>query len=344
MRDGSERLPTGKLEMDLLAGLLVGSVAGNGVVNGVVLGPGIGRDVAVVDGGGDRYWLLKSDPITFATEEIAHYAVTVNVNDIATAGGIPRWFLATLLLPESGIAAGEVASIFEEIRVACSRFGVTLVGGHTEVTGAVNRVVIAGSMVGEVAKGSLVRSCDVAIGDAILCTKGVPIEGCAILAREKREELLEAGFGPRALDGFADLLHSPGICVLEDARTACAAAPVHAMHDPTEGGVATALWELARASDVGLRVEATSIPVFEPARQLCAHFGIDPLGMIASGALLVAVASEDADRVAEACAAGGIACARIAAAVDPSLGVMLVDGDQESPLPRFDQDEIVKAF
>lgn len=340
MRAEAERLPAGKLEMDLLAGLLAGSETGQGVV----LGPGIGRDVAVVDGGEDRYWLLKSDPITFATDEIAHYAVTVNVNDIATAGGTPRWFLATLLLPESGITAAEVRTLFREIRVACSRYGVALVGGHTEVTGAVNQVVVAGSLVGEVAKDSLVRSCDVAIGDAILCTKGVPIEGCAILARERREELLAAGFGAEALDRLAALLRTPGICVLDDARTACAAAPVHAMHDPTEGGVATALWELASASEVGLRVEAASIPVLEVAPRLCAHFGIDPLGTIASGALLLAVAPENTDPVIRACEAAGIACARIATAVDPGEGVTLVEEDRVAELPRFEQDEIVKAL
>jgi hydrogenase maturation factor len=339
MGDEAELLPAGKLGMDFLAELLDGS----GLGNDVVLGPGIGRDVAVVDGGGDRYWLLKSDPITFTTDQIAHYAVTVNVNDIATAGGSPRWFLATLLLPESVITAGEVASLFEEIRVACSRYGVSLVGGHTEVSSAVNRVVIAGSMVGEVAKGSLIRSCDVSIGDAILCTKGVPIEGGAILAREKREELLTAGFGPEVLDELANLLHDPGISVLEDARIACASASVHAMHDPTEGGIATALWALALASEVDLRVEAASIPVLEAAGQICAHLGIDPLGTIASGALLVAVASEDAERVARACLAEGIACAKIATAVDPSRGVKLVSGGQKVALPRFDQDEIVKA-
>ena len=340
MRSDAERLPAGKLGMDLLCELLAGCGAGDGVV----LGPGVGRDVAVVDAGGNRYWLLKSDPVTFATDEIAHYAVTVNANDIATAGGTPRWFLATLLLPEAGITRGEVASLFEQIRAACGRCGVTLVGGHTEVTAAVNRVVIAGSMVGEVAKGSLIRSCDVAIGDAILCSKGVPIEACAILAREKREELLAAGFAPEVLAGLANLLHDPGISVLEDARTACAAAPVHAMHDPTEGGVATALWELALASEVGLLVDAASIPVLDAARSLCAHFGIDPLGAIASGALLVAVAPEDADRVTRACAAKGIRCARIATAVDPARGVRLVSGGREVELPRFDQDEIVKAL
>jgi hydrogenase maturation factor len=116
------------------------------------------------------------------------------------------------------------------------------------------------------------------------------------------------------------------------------------MHDPTEGGIATALWELALASEVGLRVEAASIPVLGAAGPLCAHFGIDPLGTIASGALLVAVESEDAERVAGACLEGGIACARIATAVDRSRGVKLVRAGQELDLPRFDQDEIVKAF
>ncbi len=340
MGERGERLPAGKLDMDLLAGLLGAPEEGHGVV----LGPGIGRDVAVVDGGGDRYWLLKSDPITFATDEIAHYAVTVNVNDIATAGGVPRWFLATLLLPDSGVTSGEVEAIFAQLRAACSRYGVALVGGHTEVTGAVRRVVIAGSMVGEVPRNSLVRSCDVAIGDAILCTKAIPLEGCAILAREKREELLEAGFAPQTLEDLAGLLHEPGICVLEDARAACSAAAVHAMHDPTEGGVATALWELARASGVGMRVTAAAIPLLAEAGEVCAQFGIDPLGLIASGALLVAVAPEDEERVIRACAAEGIGCTRIATAVDPSEGIQLVSGGQAIDLPRFDQDEIVKAF
>jgi len=336
----SGTLPAGKLDLEFLAGLLGSSAGGNGVV----LGPGVGRDVAGVEADEDRYWLLKSDPITFATDAIAHYAVTVNVNDIATAGGTPRWFLATLLLPERETTPAGVAALFEELRLACDRYGVSLVGGHTEVTDAVQRVVIAGSMVGEVARDRLVRSGDVAIGDAILCTKGVPIEGCAILAREKRQELLAAGFDPRALDGFAHFLHDPGICVLEEARAACAAARVHAMHDPTEGGIATALWELALASDVGLRVEAEAIPVFETARPLCDHFGIDPLGLIASGALLIAVAPEDEGRVVEACTDAGVACARIATALDPSRGVRLLREGKESTLPRFDQDEIVKAF
>jgi hydrogenase maturation factor len=116
------------------------------------------------------------------------------------------------------------------------------------------------------------------------------------------------------------------------------------MHDPTEGGVATALWELARASDVGLRVKAASIPVLAGAAELCAQFAIDPLGLIASGALLVAVAPEDEERVMQACAAQGIGCTHIATAVDPSQGVKLVSAGQDTDLPRFDQDEIVKAF
>ena len=108
--------------------------------------------------------------------------------------------------------------------------------------------------------------------------------------------------------------------------------------------IATALWEFALASHVGLLVEAASIPVLAAARPLCAHFGIDPLGTIASGALLVAVAPDVAARVRRACAAAEIACAKIATAVEPSRGVKLVSDGQEVALPRFDQDEIVKVF
>jgi hydrogenase maturation factor len=116
------------------------------------------------------------------------------------------------------------------------------------------------------------------------------------------------------------------------------------MHDPTEGGLATALWELALASGVGLRVDAAAIPVLEPARELCAHFGLDPLGTIASGALLVAVAAADVDAVMRACASRGVACAAIAEAVEASRGVVLLREGREEALLRFEQDEVARVF
>lgn len=332
-------LPAGKLNAPLLAAALRGGAEAPEVLQG----PGVGRDVAVVDAGGPRLLLLKSDPVTFATDAIADYAVTVNVNDVATAGGTPRWLLATVLLPEEGARAGEVSALFESLRAACRRFGVALVGGHTEVTDAVRRPIVSGALVGEVERERLVRSDGTRPGDAILCTKGVPLEGGSLLAREQGERLRAAGVPAATLATCAAYLDEPGIGVLEDARAASSAARVHAMHDPTEGGLATALWEMAEAAGVGLRVDAGALPVLEPARTLCAALGLDPLGVIASGALLVAVAPEEADAVIRACDERGIPCVRIATAERAEDGAawVRVDGAGEA-LPRFDQDELAR--
>jgi hydrogenase maturation factor len=337
---GARFLPVGKLDMELLRRLL-GRIP---VPADVLLGPGIGRDVAVVDAGGERYWLLKADPVTFASDEIGRYAVTVNVNDIAVSGGVPRWFLASVLLPEGATTPALVERIFAQIAAACARLGVAWVGGHTEVTAGLPRPLVAGALIGDVARDALVRSDGVRVGDRILCTKGVPLEGSLLLARERRDELLAAGVPAESVETCARYLDEPGICVLDDARAACAAARVHAMHDPTEGGLATALWELALASGVGLRVDAAAIPVLAPARALCARYGLDPLGTIASGALLVAVAAGDAAAVVRACAARGIPCVAIAEAVEASRGLVLVREGREEPLRRFEQDEVARVF
>lgn len=333
-------LKVGKLDLELLSELLGGIPRDASVV----VPPGIGCDVAVIDAGGDDYLLLKSDPITFATDEIGHYAVTVNVNDIATAGGVPRWFLGTLLLPEGATTPALVRSIYDQLKAACARYGVLLVGGHTEVTHGLDRPLFAGALVGQVARDRLVTNRGVRVGDVVLLTKAVAVEGTSIIAREKRAALLAAGFDAAWLDRCAAMLHEPGIGVLEEARAACEAAAVHAMHDPTEGGVATGLWEMALAAGIGLRVDGDAIPIFPETARLCAHFGLEPLGLIASGSLLIAVDHRDAPGVIAACVGRGIACAQIAGATAPEAGCRLTRSGIETALPRFDQDEIARLF
>jgi len=333
-------LPVGKLDMHLLAEL-IGDLPRD---PGVVVGSGIGCDVAVLDIGAPYYLLLKSDPITFATDEIGHYAVTVNVNDIACAGGLPRWLVATLLLPETTTTEALVRDIFRQLRQACARHGVLLVGGHTEVTHGLDRPIIVCGMVGDVPVDRLVTSGGAKPGDALLLTKGIAVEGTSLIAREKRAELLSAGFEGPFINRCAGMLHEPGICVLDEARAASLAAPVHAMHDPTEGGVATGIWELADAAGVGMRVDGDALPVYPETRALCAHFGLDPLGLIASGALLIAAAPGDASTIIEACARRQIPCAVIGAVTEPGTGCILVTDGAETRLPRFDQDEIGKLF
>jgi hydrogenase expression/formation protein HypE len=308
----------------------------------VLVYPGVGEDAAVIDMG-ERWLVAKTDPITFATDEIGWYAVHVNANDVAVAGGVPRWFLSALLLPEAATDQALLEHIMTQISSACRSLGVVPCGGHTEVTHGLDRPIVIGVMLGETEPGNLVRSSGVKVGDTILMTKGVAIEGTAIMAREKERELRHR-FAGSFLDRCQGFIHDPGISVVREARLAMGAGCVHAMHDPTEGGVATGLWELALASNVGLQVDVEQIPIFDETRQLCEVFGLEPLGVIASGSLLIAVAETDVDAMCAALTDAGIVVAPIARAVPPERGLQMCTERGMQPLPRYDQDEIARLF
>jgi hydrogenase expression/formation protein HypE len=333
-------LPVGKLPPQLLQRLLNAHVA---VDPRVVVGPQVGEDAAVLDIG-DRYLIATADPVTFATDELGWYALHVNANDLAVRGARPLWFLATVLLPDGGTTELGVERLFTELREACAELGVALVGGHTEVTAGLPRPIVSGCMLGEVEKDRLVTTGGARPGDVLLLTKGVPLEGAAIIARERAAEAERRGVSPDVLKRARDFLRNPGISVVPEARAACGAARVHAMHDPTEGGVATACWELAQAADVGLHVDRERIPVLREGRVLCEAFGLDPLGTIASGSLLLAVDPADAAGVTAACRAAGIDCAQIGRVTEASQGVSLATGGHARPMPTFPQDQITRIF
>ena len=309
----------------------------------VVMGPRLGEDAAVLDMG-DRYLVATADPITFATDEAGWYALQVNANDIAVRGARPTWFLATVLLPEGGATEATVERLFADLGEACAELRVALIGGHTEVTAGLPRAIVSGCMLGEVEKDRLVTTGGARPGDTLLLTKGVPLEGAAIVARERAAEAGRRGVAADVVKRAQDFLRRPGISVVPEARAACGAARVHAMHDPTEGGVATACWELAQAADVGLRVDRERIPVLREGRVLCEAFGLDPLGTIASGSLLLAVDPGDSEAVIAACRGAGVDCAAIGRVTDASQGVSLVTGGHARPMPTFPQDEITRIF
>ena len=333
-------LPVGKLRAEVLQALFEKYAPAD---DRVVIGPKIGEDAAVLDMG-DRYLVATTDPITFATDEIGWYALQVNANDVAVRGARPRWFLATLLLPEGATTDLSVEQIFSQVGRACEELEVSLIGGHTEVTHGLGRPVVVGTMLGEVAKDRLVTSAGARSGDMVLLTKGIPLEGAAIIAREKQRELLARGVPSALVERAKNFLHRPGLSVVPEALLASELGPVHAMHDPTEGGLATALWELAEASGVGLRIDRERIPVLPEGERLCREFGLDPLGTIASGSLLLTLAPADAALVLHACAREGIDCAFIGRVVPRDEGLTLVEGGRSRPLPTFPQDEIAKLF
>jgi hydrogenase expression/formation protein HypE len=333
-------LKPGKLPPDLLQRLLTSYTSTD---PRVIVGPGVGEDAAII-AMGERYLIAKSDPITFATDAIGYYAVIVNANDIATRGGQPKWFLATLLLPEHTTSVALVESIFAQIAEACKSFGIALVGGHTEVTYGLDRPILSGHMLGEVDPAALVTTSGAQLGDVLLLTKGICIEGASIIAREREQELRRRGVPEALIQRAKNFLFEPGISVVRDVQTATGAGRVHAMHDPTEGGLAMAIHELAAAARVGVVIERHRIPILEEASLLCQVYGLDPLGTIASGALLIATPCDDAVRIQQALRTNHIGCAAIGRIVPPSEGIVLDDRHGRRPLPEFKRDEITKLF
>jgi len=331
-------LPLGKLRPDLLGDLLARQV---GADPRVIVGPRVGEDAAVLDMG-DRYLVATTDPITFVTEDLGWYALVVNANDLAVRGATPRWFLATCLLPEGRTTEADVRTLFAQLDAACQAQHVALVGGHTEITHGLDRPIVVGTMLGEVDKARLVTTGGARPGDVLVLTKGVPVEGTSIIARARGDELRARGYDEPWLARARNMVTQ--LSVVPEARLAVELVPVHAMHDPTEGGVATALWEMADAAEVGLAVEAERIPVLAEGAALCREFSLDPLGTIASGALLLALAPTDAGVLLHALAREGIAAAFIGRVVPRDAGVVLTRGGQPGPLPRFDQDEITRLF
>jgi len=310
----------------------------------VILGPRVGEDAAVIDFG-DRLLVAKTDPITFATDRIGWYLVHVNANDLACLGARPRWLLVTCLLPEGRTDTGAVESLFDEIARSCSGLGVTVCGGHTEVTVGLERPILVGQMLGEVSRGRLVDKRRIRPGDVLLLTKGVAIEGTAVIARE-RADVVRRRLGRRWAERAARLLFDPGISVVRDAEIVCGAGAgfVHGMHDPTEGGVLQALRELAESARVGLRVRMEHIPVYPETRAVCDLLGLDPLGLLASGCLLVAADPAGAKPIEEALRKAGVPCSRIGEVCSRDEGVRWTHRGRPVAAPRIGRDELVRVF
>jgi hydrogenase expression/formation protein HypE len=334
------RLPLGKLPPELLERILKQAPLFD---KRLFLGPGTGLDCAVLDFG-DRYLVLKTDPITFASDEIGWYLVQVNTNDIATTGAVPKWLMVTALFPEGKTSPELVETLSDQVYQACRAHQISLIGGHTEITHGLDRPLLIGTLIGEVDHQNLVTPRGARPGDLILITKGVPVEGTAILAREFPSRLT-GELSADEIDAARQFLHQPGISVLQEAQIAVRAGGVTAMHDPTEGGLAAALWELAKASNTSLEINVGAVPVPTLSRRICQVFGIDPLATIASGALLITCAPDQVDRVRLAIQAGGIPCTEIGKVVDGSPMVWeIASGTARKPLLYPERDEIARIY
>ena len=306
----------------------------------VLLGPKVGEDAAVIDMG-DRLLVAKSDPVTFATDAIGWYSVQVNANDIACTGGVPKWFLATLLVPER-FSEADAEAVFDQVIAACTALNVALIGGHSEVTYGIDRPIVLGNMLGEVERDRLITTGGAQEGDSIVITKGIAIEGAALLAREQGAALKAAGVSQATLDAAAAFLTKPGISVVEEARIACTVATIHSLHDPTEGGLVTALREVASASGMGLAAEETSIPVLPECNEICQALGLNPLGLLASGCLIITLPAGEVPKLLLALEQADITGWEIGQVLAPEEGLIMIGYAGEVPLPEFSRDELAR--
>lgn len=339
-RTTSSALPTGKIPVELLRGLLARFAKTRDPH--VVVGAGIGLDAAAIRIGG-RALIAKTDPITFVADEIGTYALLINANDLATMGATPKWFLATVLLPARSTTTSSVNRLFAQLHAICRRLHVSLCGGHSEITDAVTRPVMVGCLLGECALGKIITAAGARVGDAVLLTKGLAIEAVSILARERAAEIRRR-HGARFLARCRRYLTEPGLSVLKEAQVAMAVGDVHAMHDPTEGGLSSALYELAEAAGVGLKIDANAIRILPEAAQLCADFGLNPLGAIASGSLLICADQACEMRMVARLRRARIPVARIGTVVSKRNGVTLIEKGHARPFPRFAVDELARFF
>ncbi len=333
----------GKLDIKLLEKLLKKHAIRD---RRVVLGPRVGEDAAVIDPGesSDVYWVVTADPITFTTDEIGYYGVVVNMNDIATRGAVPKWFVVTLLFPEREATVEVVERIFAQIHDACKRFHISVIGGHTEIAPGIDKMILSGNMIGEVKKEKLVTTGGARTGDLLLLIKGICIEGTSIIARERGPELRKRGIASSLLQRARNYIFRPGLEVLHAARAACESVPVHSMHDPTEGGLLNGIVEMALASRKEIEVDLEKVPVYRESRILCEAYGLDPLGVIASGALLLTITPSDLSALRRALEAASLPCQVIGRVRRGPPRVLAMEGRRKREVKLFRRDEILKIF
>ncbi len=287
----------------------------------VVLRPGIGEDCGGVRFG-EEVCVLTTDPITAVAEGAGALCVQVCLNDIASSGAQPVAMLLTLLAPPSATLQ-QIESVQREAADEAARFGVEIVGGHTEVTDAVTRLVLSGTIVGRAAVGAIVPTSGARPGDTLVLTGQAGLEGTYLLCRSRAD--VRARLTPEQLAEAAALKDQLTVMGAGLAAARCGAT---AMHDCTEGGVLGAAWEMACASHCGLQLDEAAVPVRPLTRRICRLLRADPLRLIASGAMLVACAPDAADHLVAALHSQGIEACAVGRFTDEPLAMAPPEGDE----------------
>jgi hydrogenase maturation factor len=332
------KLPPGKIPVDILKEVVFKNLGAER--KEVVVGPSAGIDGAVLDLG-DKSLIVSMDPITGAVERIGWLAVNVNANDVATFGVEPAFLFSCMMLPEQADRK-LVETISSQMNDAAKKLGVAIVGGHCESTPSLSNPIVVGCILGLTEKGRYVTAAGAKPGDKLILTKSAGIEGTAILATD-REQTLKKTMSSAMLEAAKNFYGQ--ISVVKDALTARKTGGVHAMHDPTEGGIAGGIHEMADASNVGVKVIEDSIMVQPETAHICGHFQIDPLQLIGSGALVISAEEENASQIISNLKREGVHASIIGEFTENSEKRMLVQKDGNvKVLPRPLSDNLWTAL
>ena len=249
----------------------------------VLVGAGVGEDCAVMQLAPDEVFVLSTDPITGTEKDMGTLALQITANDLASAGAEPVGVLLTVLLPPS---ADEplIRRLMQEVECACEKLHIQVMGGHTEVTAVVNQPVISVTGVGKAKKDRLITTGGAHVGDDVIVTKWIGIEGTSIIAKEKEEELKKR-FPAILIDTAKDF--DQYLSVVPESRIAVEHG-VSSMHDITEGGIFGAFWEMASGAGVGLEVDLKKIPIRQETVEICNYFGVNPYQIMSSGSMMIA--------------------------------------------------------
>lgn len=321
----------GKLPNSLLEKIVIDPINNHSVNRKeVLLKPSIGEDCAALNLG-ENICLLSTDPITGAVADIGKLAVNINTNDIASSGGEPIGLMVTALLPAS-ITEEEISHIITDLYKEAEKVNVAILGGHTEITDAVNKPVLSCTVVGKTNK--LIPSGGAKIGDSVIMTKYAAMEGTSIFASDKRDKL--KGIDSSIIEKAKNLGNS--LSVIAEGRIGSELG-ANAMHDVTEGGILGACWEIADCSGVGIEVYEDKIPVLEETKIICNKLGVDYLRLISSGSMLIVCSN--GDEMLSALKKAGIVASIIGKIVEE--GKWFISNGEKTVLGEPTSDELYKV-
>jgi hydrogenase expression/formation protein HypE len=326
----------GKIPNDVLNKIIIGKISA--FRKDVIVHPGIGEDCAVIDF--DKYaCVLSTDPITGADSNAGRLAVHISCNDIASSGVEPLGIMVTILCP-LGTTESELEQLMGQICAAAAELNIEIIGGHTEVTPAVNKIIISTTSIGKALKDAVVSSSGAKPGNSIIITKSVGLEGTAIIAHDFEEKLTNVLNEDEIL--YAKSLIN-NISVIKEGVLA-GKFGVTSMHDITEGGVLGAAWEIAEASGTGIIINKDLVPVEPVTRRICDFFEIDSLRLISSGCMIITC--QDGEGLVKYLEKNGIKATIIGTVTDVTGGRLLVSrsrGDVEEIDPPG-SDELYKLI